>query len=138
MKKPAASSSAARAAASAALKEEANAAAKKPAAPVELWKGMRHPTHFKSSLPDLTTFSNGQGEAALAALRKLGRNPFSSQPLPALKKLAAGTKRKAAAAARDSGKKSKKAAAEAEAMELEADEEMVEEWVVPKDPNRPK
>ena len=138
MKKPAASSSAARAAASAALKEEAKAAAKKPAAPVELWKGMRHPTHFKSSLPDLTTFSNGQGEAALAALRKLGRNPFSSQPLPALKKLAAGTKRKAAAAARDSGKKSKKAAAEAEAMELEADEEMVEEWVVPKDPNRPK
>ncbi len=144
MKKAASSSSASGAAASsgsASGKGVSNAAAgKKRSGPAVLWKGMRHPTHFKSSLPDMTIVSTDQSVTALAELRKLGRNPFNLQPLPTLKKIAASTKRKSAAAAKDGGKakKSKKAAGEAAPVELESDEEMVEEWVVPKDPNRPK
>lgn len=124
----------------AAAKEVTNApASKKRSGPVVLWKGMQHPTHFKSILPDLTTVSNERaGATARTTLRKLGRNPFSLEPQAALKKVVAATKRKAAA--KDSGKKkkSKTGDADAEAVVLESDEEVVEEWVAPKDPNRPK
>ena len=56
----------------------------------KLWPGGRQPTHLKPQLPkDLPA-------EARAALRKLGKHPCSQEAEPALRKLMAATKRKAA------------------------------------------